>query len=58
MPLSSTLLEIVRCPKCLGQIAEETTSVGHGLVCQACKLVYPIIDELPHFLIEEARPLK
>lgn len=58
MPLSPILLEIVRCPKCLGLVAEENTPVGHGLVCPACKLVYPIIDDLPHFLIEEARPLK
>jgi uncharacterized protein YbaR (Trm112 family) len=54
MPLPSDLLEIVRCPKCLGKVAERP----QGLVCEACKLVYPVVDEIPNFLVEEARPLE
>jgi uncharacterized protein YbaR (Trm112 family) len=57
MPVAAELLEILRCPKCLGRVAERATSDGDGLACEACKLLYPIVDEIPNFLIEEARPL-
>jgi uncharacterized protein YbaR (Trm112 family) len=53
MPLDPKLLEIYRCPKCLGKVAES----DRGLTCEACRLVYPIVDEIPQFLIEEAQPL-
>ena len=39
MPIHPELLEIVRCPKCKGKVAERDTKGGHGLVCDACKLV-------------------
>lgn len=58
MPLHPELLEIVRCPKCKGKVVERDTKSGHGLCCDACKLVYPIVDEIPNFLVEEARPLE
>lgn len=58
MPLHPDLLEIVRCPKCRGPVAEQTTAEGPGLACQACRLLYPIVDDIPNFLIEEARPLQ
>jgi uncharacterized protein YbaR (Trm112 family) len=58
MPIHPELLEIVRCPKCKGKVAERDTKSGHGLCCDNCKLVYAIVDEIPNFLIEEARPLE
>jgi uncharacterized protein YbaR (Trm112 family) len=33
------------------------TESGDGLVCSACRLVYPIKDDIPVMLIEEAVPL-
>jgi uncharacterized protein YbaR (Trm112 family) len=54
MPLDPDLKDIVRCPKCLGRVEEKSD----GLVCAACRLVYPIVDDIPNFLIDEARPLK
>jgi uncharacterized protein YbaR (Trm112 family) len=30
------------------------TEAGDGLVCSACRLVYPIKDDIPVMLIEEA----
>jgi uncharacterized protein YbaR (Trm112 family) len=30
---------------------------GTGLVCQACRLEYPIMDDIPVMLIDEAKPL-
>jgi hypothetical protein len=32
-------------------------AAGDGLVCEACRLVYEIRDDIPIMLIEEARPL-
>lgn len=58
MPIHPDLLEIVRCPKCKGVVSERDTSSGRGLVCERCKLVYPIVDDIPNFLVEEARPLE
>lgn len=55
MAIDRELLEILRCPKCHGRVAERDNPCG--LVCEACRLVYPVIDEIPNFLIEEARPL-
>ena len=53
MPIQPDLLEIVRCPKCLGRVTER----GDGLLCEACRLVFPIVDDIPNFLLEEAKPL-
>jgi uncharacterized protein len=57
MPIDPDLIEIVRCLKCKGKVVERDTKSGHGLVCDSCKLVYPIVDEIPNFLLDEARPL-
>jgi uncharacterized protein YbaR (Trm112 family) len=56
MPVSQELLDILACPKCKGDL--HLTSAGEGLVCQACKLVYPIKDDIPIMLVDEAQPLK
>ena len=55
MPLSPELLQIVRCPKCLGRVEEKTTAAGSGLVCSACKLLYPVVNDIPNFLVDEAK---
>lgn len=55
MPISKDLLEIVACPKCKGKVVLENDE--SGFTCQACKLLYPIVDDIPNFLIDEARPL-
>jgi uncharacterized protein YbaR (Trm112 family) len=52
MPIDKELLAILACPKCKGDIA--LTEKGDGLTCPACKLMYPIKDEIPVMLIEEA----
>ena len=58
MPLSPELLAIVRCPKCLGKVEERSSADGPGLVCAACRLVYPVVNDIPNFLVDEARPLE
>ena len=58
MPLSPELMEIVRCPKCLGKVVEKDVKGAPGLVCEKCRLVYAIVNDIPNFLVDEARPLE
>ena len=55
MPLPKDLLELVACPKCKGKIALEPDE--GSFVCAACKLRYAVVDGVPNFLIEDAKPL-
>jgi uncharacterized protein len=55
MAISQELLEILACPKCKGEL--QLTEPQDGLICQACKLVYPIREDIPVMLIDEAKPL-
>ena len=56
MPISKELLEILACPKCKGDI--RLNEPGDGLICDKCRLVYEIKDDIPIMLIDEAKPLK
>ncbi len=56
MALSQELLDILACPKCKGTL--RLTETQDGLVCEACKLLYPVKDDIPVMLIDEAQPLK
>lgn len=55
MAVSEQLLEILACPKCKGTVYLNTEK--DGLICDACRLVYEIRDDIPIMLIEEARSL-
>jgi uncharacterized protein YbaR (Trm112 family) len=59
--LDKKLLEILACPKCKGDLEYKTEpdndKNGH-LICQACKLVYRVEDDIPIMLIDEAEELK
>ena len=52
MGISKELLEILACPKCKGEI--NLTKNKDGLVCDQCKLLYQIKDDIPIMLIDEA----
>jgi uncharacterized protein YbaR (Trm112 family) len=52
MTISKDLLDILACPKCKGDI--QLNETGDGLVCNACRLMYPIKDDIPVMLIDEA----
>ncbi|HEY2386657.1 MAG TPA: Trm112 family protein [Candidatus Binatia bacterium] len=56
MAVSQELLEILACPKCKQPVV--VNAAGNGLVCNACKLEYPIVDDIPVMLIDEARTLE
>jgi uncharacterized protein len=53
MPLSPELLEILVCPVC--KEALELKPDGSGLKCIKCHRVYPIRDEIPVMLVDQAR---
>ena len=46
------LLDILVCPACKQPLAVKTT--GESLKCNACRRVYPIRDNIPILLIDEA----
>ena len=52
MAISEQLLEILVCPKCRAKV--ELKPDGGGLKCVECKRVYPIRDDIPVMLIDEA----
>ena len=55
MAISKELLDILACPKCKGDI--HLNEKGDGLICDQCKLLYEIKDDIPIMLIDEAKPL-
>ncbi len=55
MAINQELLDILACPQCKGDIT--LNDEKNGLVCDACRLVYEIRDDIPIMLIEEAKPL-
>jgi len=50
--IDKELLDILACPKCKGDV--HLTENKDGLTCDACKLTYPIKDDIPIMLIDEA----
>ena len=54
MTLAKELLDILVCPKCKGDL--EYRAPDAVLICHACRLAYPIEDDIPIMLIEEALP--
>lgn len=55
MALNKELLDILACPKCKADVT--LTPAEDGLICTPCQVVYPIKEEIPVMLIEEAVPL-
>ena len=52
MPVDKELLEILVCPSCRGEI--EYRPEPEQIVCLKCGLRYPVRDDIPVMLIEEA----
>lgn len=55
MAIEKELLDILACPKCKGDI--RLTEEEDALVCDACKLKYPVKDDIPIMLIDEAEKI-
>jgi len=52
MPVDPALLEILVCPEC--KVPVQLVHDGTGLKCPKCHRVYPIKDDIPVMLIDEA----
>jgi len=52
MAIPSYLLEILICPACRAKV--ELKPDGSGLRCVSCHRVYPIRDEIPVMMADEA----
>ncbi len=56
--MDNELLSILACPKCRGPFTLlRRDDADAGLECAACAAVYPVRDDIPVLLIEEAVPL-
>jgi uncharacterized protein YbaR (Trm112 family) len=55
MTLSQELLDILVCPQCKGTLLYQQSS--NHLLCEACRLAYPVRDGIPVLLIDEAESL-
>jgi uncharacterized protein YbaR (Trm112 family) len=52
------LREILRCPKCKGELVDATGPSGAAeLQCHTCSLGYPLESGVPVLLVDLARPL-
>ncbi|WP_419781483.1 Trm112 family protein [Maridesulfovibrio sp.] len=54
MTLNKELIDILVCPKCKDKL--ELLDGESGLKCESCKVVYPVKDEIPIMLVDEAVP--
>jgi uncharacterized protein YbaR (Trm112 family) len=55
MSVPKELLDILVCPQCKGAIY--LNDDANGLICESCRLVYAIKDDIPIMLVDEALPL-
>lgn len=53
MQLDPVMLEILACPAC--HAAFRVEDAASQLVCTGCGLAYPVRDDIPVLLIDEAR---
>ncbi len=56
MAVPQELREILVCPQCKGDL--EYVEEPEAFICRACELVYPVKDDIPIMLVEEAIPLE
>ncbi len=58
MAVSKELLDILVCPLCKTPVKmtlSTTAKDQQGLKCETCKRVYPVRDDIPVMLVDEAR---
>ena len=56
MSVRSELLEILACPKCKQTVKLATD--GDYIFCNTCQLRYPVRDDIPVMLIDEAESME
>jgi len=52
MALSADLLSILVCPACKGDLEYDTNA--STLTCQACRLRFRVVDDIPVMLVDQA----
>ncbi len=52
--IQKELIEILICPKCNKKLEEK----GMFLICNKCKLAFPILEDVPDLLLEDSWPLE
>jgi uncharacterized protein YbaR (Trm112 family) len=50
--IDSRLLEILACPACKGDLTYDQKA--QKLICEKCRLKYPIKDDIPVMLVDQA----
>ena len=55
MTLSPDLLALLVCPRCKGELQYQ--EADQRLLCPACRLAYPVRDDIPVMLVDEAAPV-
>jgi len=55
MAISAELLAILACPRCKGELAYKPEKPS--LDCTACALSYPVRENIPVMLVDEAENL-
>ncbi len=50
--LDAELRGLLVCPACRGELEDRPAGLG----CPACSLLYPVVDDIPQLIAEEARP--
>ncbi|HET8605124.1 MAG TPA: Trm112 family protein [Marmoricola sp.] len=53
MNLDPELLELIVCPACRSRL--DVDDAAGELVCSGCGLAYPVRDDIPVLLVDEAR---
>nr|CAA9337036.1 MAG: FIG002473: Protein YcaR in KDO2-Lipid A biosynthesis cluster [uncultured Nocardioidaceae bacterium] len=54
MNIDARLMEILVCPACRATLRPD--GAASELVCNGCGLAYPVRDDIPVMLVDEARP--
>lgn len=50
--IDQKLLEILACPACKGELTYDEKN--QKLICEKCRLRYPIRDDIPMMLVDQA----
>jgi hypothetical protein len=54
MSVAPELLDLLTCPRCRSRV--QLTPGKDGLACSRCRVTYPITDDIPVMISEEAVP--
>ena len=52
--INKDLIEILACPQCKGAVKLQDE---YGILCEKCRLLYEIKDEIPIMLVDRAKQL-